>query len=114
MTRTPDPRFSAWLEIARETANAPDAELAERLASACERRAELASSLREEPPDPRRWPDEGLSRELAEVERALASRAAELLAAVRAKVAQVREVRSGTRGYKQARENPPALLSRSA
>ena len=107
-----DPRLIEWLRLVLGVLESPATELFERLETAHERRAELARSLERVPPDPE--PSSELAEALREHEAALAKLADQVLVEVRARIDELRRVRGGTQGYRQARVDVPAYLSRKA
>lgn len=107
-----DPRLLEWLQLVLGVLESPAEELFARLENAHARRAELARSLEQAPADPE--PSSELAAALREHEAALTKLADQVLVEVRARIEELRSVRSGTQGYRQSRVNVPAFLSRKA
>ncbi len=106
-----DPRLIEWLELAERALAAPVEERGEVLRQVAERRAELQGSLEQTPPAEPAAAD--LARRLSEAEEALGQLAQTLSDDLKARVAELRQVRKAAQGYRPARSNIPAFVSKS-
>ena len=106
-----DPRLIEWLELAERALAAPVEERGEVLSKVAERRAELQGSLEQTPPAEPAAAD--LARRLREAEEALGQLAQTLRDDLQTRVAELRQVRNATQGYRPARSNIPAFVSKS-
>ena len=106
-----DPRLIEWLELAERALAAPAEERGEVLSKVAERRAELQGSLEQTPPAEPAAAD--LARRLSEAEEALGQLAQTLRDDLQTRVAELRQVRNAAQGYRPARSNTPAFISKS-
>ena len=106
-----DSRLLEWLELAERALAAPAEKRGEILREVAGRRAELQSSLEQTPPtDP---PSADLARRLSESEETLGQLAQSLRDELQTRIAELRQVRDATQGYRPARSNTPAFISKS-
>ena len=106
-----DPRLIQWLDLAERALAAPAEERGEVLREIAERRAELQGSIEQTPPtDP---PAADLARRLSETEEALGQLAQTLRDDLQTRVAELRQVRNAAQGYRPARSDTPAFISKS-
>lgn len=106
-----DPRLLEWLELTQRVLDANEENLFEVLEQAHARRAELQASLESTPPE--NPPSAELIQKLRDSENTLDDLMMNLRTDMREKLAELRQIRSGTKGYRPARTNLPAFLSRS-
>ncbi len=106
-----DPRLVDWLKLTRQALEASKEELAQTLQQVSSGRAELQRSLEESPPSSA--PGEELARELEQAEAELEHLVAGVREQLEARLAELRKLQSGTAGYRPARSNTPAFVSKS-
>ncbi len=106
-----DPRLLNWLELTRRALEASDARVGEVLQDVSSGRAELQRSLEESPPISPPRPE--LTRQLQQAQAELETRVGGLREQIEKRLAELRQVRSATAGYRPARTDTPAFLSKS-
>ena len=106
-----DPRLLEWLELAQNTLETDEKLWPSELAELAEARDRLELSLREEPPTAA--PSSELAQRLLVAERKLEALTRTARDEFQEKIGQLRRVRSATTGYRPARGDVPAFLSRS-
>ncbi len=106
-----DPRLVDWLKLTRQALEASKEELAQTLQQLSAGRAELQRSLEESPPSSA--PGEQLTRELEQTEAELERLVTGMREQLEARLAELRKLQSGTAGYRPARSNTPAFVSKS-
>jgi hypothetical protein len=105
-----DPRLLAWLAAAERALAAAPEQLAEAAATLVAEREPLMRSLEAAPPAA---PSPELAARLARADRALDERLGALHAKLRSDLDDVRRARGALAGYRPARANLPAFVSRS-
>lgn len=105
-----DPRFVAWLE-ATQSPVAAEGLAPEALELALQARAELRRSLEQDPPA--QAPSLELAQKLARAEERLLEATRSLSQCLRARIDELRHVRSAASGYKPSHANHPAFISKS-
>ncbi len=106
-----DPRLVDWLKLTRQALEASKEELAQTLQQVSSGRAELQRSLEESPPSSA--PGKELAHELEQAEAELERLVAGVREQLEARLAELRKLQSGTAGYRPARSNTPAFVSKS-
>lgn len=106
-----DPRLLEWLELTERALGAPEEKLAEVLHEVSMGRAELKRSLEQTPPTSA--PGRELVQKLDDAEGALGRLAETLRGEIQKKVADLRKLQHATKGYRPARTDDPAFVSRS-
>jgi hypothetical protein len=106
-----DPRLLEWLELTERALGAPEEKLGEVLHEVSLGRAELKRSLEQTPPTSP--PGRELAQKLDDAEGALGRLAETLRGEIQKKIADLRKVQHATKGYRPARADDPAFVSRS-
>jgi hypothetical protein len=105
-----DPRLLAWLAAAERALAAAPEQLAEAAAALVAEREPMVRSLEAAPPSP---PSPELAARIERTDRALDERLGSLHAKLREDLLGVRRARGAQAGYRPARANLPAFVSRS-
>ncbi len=106
-----DPRLVAWLDTTETALGAAPADQLEALERAKSVRADLQRSLEEDPPS--RPLSAELSDRIATAEQTLAEINRKLLDQTQNAINELRRAREANLGYKPARPNHPAFISKS-
>ena len=106
-----DPRLAAWLEATETALRAAPADRLEALERSNAVRANLQHSLEADPPS--QPPSSQLSDQLARAEQSLAESNQKLRDETQHAVNELRRARAANQGYKPARPNHPAFISKS-
>ncbi len=106
-----DPRLVAWLDTTESALGTAPADQLEALERAKSVRADLQRSLEEDPPS--RPLSAELSHRLARAEQTLAEINRKLLEQTQNAVNELRRARAANLGYKPARPNHPAFISKT-
>ena len=106
-----DPRLAAWLEATETALRAAPADRLEAFEHAKAVRADLQRSLEADPPS--RPLSAELSDQLARAEQSLAESTHKLRDETRNAINELRRARAANLGYKPARPNRPAFISKS-
>ena len=106
-----DPRLVAWLETTETALLAPPADRLEALERANAERADLQRSLETDPPT--RPLSAQLSDQLARAEQSLGESSHKLRDETGNAINELRRARAANAGYKPARPNHPAFISKS-
>ena len=106
-----DPRLLDWLKLTKRALEASDENRAEVLREVALGRAELQTSLEQTPTTSAVRPE--LATELSEADAALGRLVSGLKGEIETRIAELRKVQSATKGYRPARGNTPAFVSRS-
>ena len=106
-----DPRLLDWLELTKRALEASQDNRGEVLREVSLGRAELQRSLEQTPPSSPPGPER--ARKLGEAEAELELLASDLRSQIETRIGELRKLRSATQGYRPARSNTPAFVSRS-
>ncbi len=106
-----DPRLLDWLKLTRRALEASNEELGETLQQVSSGRSELQRSLEESPPASAPGPE--LALKLGEAESELERLVTGLREQLELQLAELRKVKTATAGYRPARANTPAFVSKS-
>ncbi len=107
-----DPRLVRWAELTEAALARPEPERAAALEELASERAELQRSLETTPPA--QLPDAELAGRLRRAETELGSELGRLRHALLDQLEGLRDARRAAQGYRPARGNRPAFVSRSA
>lgn len=106
-----DPRLLEWLKLTERALDAPEEKLGEVLHEVSLGRAELKRSLEQTPPTSP--PGRELAQKLGDAEEALGRLVESLRGEIQTKAAELRKIQQATKGYRPARADDPAFVSRS-
>ncbi len=106
-----DPRLLTWLELTESALSVPEPELVEILSELDRQRSEIRESLEQNPPTQRL--SDALGQQLIEIEDTLHKRIAAIRGTIDNALGELREVRTGTQGYRPARTRLPSFISKS-